>query len=299
VPTKIEKDSVTGRDTTGHEWDGVKELNNPLPKWWVYVFIATVVFAVVWCVLYPSVPYGRGYFHGILGYSQRASVDARVAEVTAQRATYMDKIAAMSFADIRNDPQLLEVAEISGRSTFANDCQPCHGAGGGGRPGYPALAAGAWLWGGALPAIQQTITHGIRSSDPDARNSQMPRFGADGILKPAEIEQVADYVMTLYGMPANGNGGASKDVSAKDIAAGKQLFADNCAVCHGDAGQGNREVGAPRLASRVHLYGDDRATVVAQITNPRMGVMPNWGVRLDPATIKAVALYVHSLGGGE
>ena len=289
MPTKIEKDVVTGQETTAHEWDGLRELNTPLPKWWIYTFYATVVWAVVWCILYPSVPWVNGYFHGVLGYSQRASVNADVRAVVAQRAATMDRIAALSFADIRKDPQLMAAANTAGRIAFANNCQPCHAAGGGGQPGYPALAAGAWIWGGTLDAIQQTITHGIRSGDPDAREAQMPRFGADGILKPAEIQQVADYVMTLFGHAEAG----------KDVTAGQKIFAENCAICHGDAGQGDREKGAPRLASQVHLYGNDRATVVAQITTPRMGMMPAWNTRLDPATIKALALYVHSLGGGE
>lgn len=289
MPTKVEKDSVTGHATTGHEWDGLKELNRPLPKWWLYVMYATIVWAAVWMVLYPSWPGIHGYFHGTLGYSQRDKVDADVAAVAKLRAGSMDRIKVLSFDEIRKDPQLQAVAQTAGRITFANNCQPCHGAGGGGNPGYPALAAGNWLWGGSLPDIQQTVTHGIRSADPDARQSQMPRFGADGLLKPAEIEQVADYVVTLYGKPVPG----------RDVSAGKKLFAENCAICHGDAGQGNREVGGPRLASRAHLYGDDRAAIVAQVTSPRMGVMPNWGTRLDEATVKSVALYVHALGGGE
>jgi len=288
MPTKIEKDIVTGTDTTGHEWDGLKELNTPLPKWWVYSLWATVVWSLAWFVLYPSFPWVNGYFHGLLGYSQRDAVNADVRAVAAQRAGTMNRIAALSFADIRKDPELMAAAQIAGRIAFANNCQPCHGAGGGGQPGYPALAAGAWIWGGTLETIQQTITHGIRSGDPDARNSQMPRFGADGVLQPPQIQQLADYVMTLYGK----RGG-------KDVSSGQKLFADNCAVCHGEAGQGNRELGAPPLASRVHLYGDTRDIVVAQITAPRMGVMPNWNTRLDPATIKSLALYVHSLGGGE
>jgi cytochrome c oxidase cbb3-type subunit 3 len=289
VPTKIEKDLHSGHDTTGHDWDGVKELNTPLPKWWLYVLYATIAFAVVWCVLYPSIPYGTGYFHGLLGYSQRKTVDADVAAVAAQRAGAMEQIQKLSFADIRKDPQLLAVAETAGRITFANNCQPCHGAGGGGQPGYPALAAGDWLWGGTLEEIQQTVTHGIRSGDPDARNSAMPRFGVDAMLQPAQIQQVADYVVTLFGKPGSG----------VDVSAGKKLFAENCAACHGDAGQGNHDFGAPRLAARIHLYGGTREAIVAQVTNPHMGVMPNWNQRLDPATIKAVTLYVHSLGGGE
>ena len=289
MPTKIEKDIVTGTDTTGHEWDGLKELNTPLPKWWVYILYATIVWAAVWFVLYPSVPGITGYFPGVLGYSQRTAVNDAVRAVMAQRADTMDRIAKLSFAEIRKDPQLLAAADTAGRIAFANNCQPCHAAGGGGQPGYPALAAGAWIWGGSLEAIQQTITYGIRSGDDKAREAQMPRFGADGILKPEQIQQVADYVMTLYGDAGSG----------KDVSAGKQLFAENCAICHGEAGEGDREKGAPRLASRVHLYGGDRATVVAQITAPRMGVMPAWHTRLDEATIKSLTLYVHSLGGGE
>jgi cytochrome c oxidase cbb3-type subunit 3 len=290
VPTKIEKDAVTGRDTTGHEWDGIRELNTPLPKWWLYVFYATIAWAIGLFILYPSIPYGAGYLHGLLGYSSRAAVDAEVAKLVAQRKSAMDKIAALSFDQIKADPSLLQVALTSGRITFAENCQPCHGAGGGGNLGYPALAAGAWLWGGSLDQIQQTITHGVRSTDPDARESAMPRFGADGVLKQPEIEAITNYVWaTFYGHPAAG----------QDLSAGAKLFAENCAACHGEAGQGNREVGAPRLASHVHLYGDARATIANQINSPRQGVMPSWGARLDTATIKSVALYVHSLGGGE
>jgi cytochrome c oxidase cbb3-type subunit III len=288
VPTKIEKDVVTGTNTTGHEWDGLKELNTPLPKWWLYVLYATIAWSAVWFVLYPSVPGVTGYFHGVLGYSQRSAVNTEVRAIEAQRADTMDKIKALSFAEIRKDPQLMAAAETAGRIAFANNCQPCHGAGGGGQPGYPALAAGGWIWGGSLDAIEQTIAYGIRSGDDKARDSQMLRFGADGILKPDEIQNVADYVMTLYGKPTD-----------RDVSAGRKLFADNCAVCHGEAGQGDREKGAPRLASRVHLYGDSRDVVVAQISVPRMSVMPAWHTRLDEATIKSLALYVHSLGGGE
>jgi cytochrome c oxidase cbb3-type subunit 3 len=289
VPTKIEKDAISGRDTTGHEWDGIRELDTPTPKWWLYVFFATILFSIGMFILYPSIPYGKGYFHGLLRYSSRATADADVAKLVAARQGSMEKIAALSFDQIKADPALQEVALTSGRITFAENCQPCHGAGGGGNPGYPALAAGAWLWGGTLDNIQQTITHGIRSTD-QARQSAMPRFGADAILKPPEIQAVADYVWaTFYGHPA----------AAQDLSAGAKIFADNCAACHGDQGQGNRDMGAPRLASHIHLYGNTREAIVNQVTVPHMGVMPNWGARLDPATIKSVALYVHSLGGGE
>jgi cytochrome c oxidase cbb3-type subunit 3 len=290
VPTKIEKDAVTGRETTGHEWDGIKELDTPTPKWWLYVFLATIVWGLGMFVLYPSIPYGTGYFHGLLGYSSRATVDTEVGKLVAHRKDSMDKIATMSFDAIKGDPALMQVAMTSGRITFAENCQPCHGTGGGGNPGYPALAAGAWIWGGTLDEIQQTVTHGIRSADADARQSAMPRFGADGVLKPADIQHTADYVWaTFYGHATTGT----------DVSAGAKIFAENCAACHGDAGQGNRDMGAPKLASQVHLYGNSKATIVSQINVPRQGMMPNWGTRLDPATIKSVSLYVHALGGGE
>ncbi|MCW3476764.1 cytochrome-c oxidase, cbb3-type subunit III [Limobrevibacterium gyesilva] len=289
MPTKIEKDSISGQDTTGHEWDGLKELNTPLPKWWLYTLYATCVWAVVWCVLYPSVPGISGYFPGVLGASTRVQVTNDVKALAAQRAVTMDKLTATPIAEVRQDPQLMAVATTAGRIAFANNCQPCHGPSGEGRPGYPALAGDAWIWGGKLADLQQTITYGIRSGHPDARVSQMPRFGADGILKPEEIAQVADYVMTLYG----------KGTAGADMAKGRAIYGENCAACHGDNGEGKRDVGAPALKGAVHLYGDSRETVRAQIANPRQGVMPNWNQRLDEATIKSLALYVHSLGGGE
>jgi cytochrome c oxidase cbb3-type subunit III len=290
MPTKIEKDVITGTATTGHEWDGVKELNTPLPKWWVYAYLACIAWAAGYCLLYPSIPYGPGYLHGLLGYSSRDRVDQEVATVVAARGESMQKIGAESFDAILADPKLLQVAQTAGRITFANNCQPCHGGGGAGRIGYPALAAGAWIWGGKLEDIQTTVTHGIRSADPEARQSQMPRFGADRILTAAQIQQVADYVWTQF------YGHADPKVNTAD---GAKIFADNCVACHNSAGEGNRDVGAPRLSSRVHLYGDSRDAIVSQVTTPRGGVMPNWGPRLDAPTLKSVVLYVHSLGGGE
>src|SRR5579875_1913040 len=236
MPTKIEKDAVTGQDTTGHEWDGLRELNTPLPRWWLLVFVATIVWAAGYAVLYPSIPYGTGYFHGLLGYSSRAAAMAGVERMHALHAGAMARIASMPIQAIPQDPELMEVALAAGRITFAENCQPCHGPSGEGRPGYPALGDDVWLWGGTLPNILQTVTHGVRSGDAAAHNSQMPNFG-DGILTPEQIQQVADYVMTLWGKP----------VAGADIAPGRALFAQNCAVCHGEQGQGIREFSAPPL----------------------------------------------------
>jgi cytochrome c oxidase cbb3-type subunit 3 len=204
-------------------------------------------------------------------------------------APLMNKIAQLPVADIAKNPQLLSVAIDDGQSAFANNCQPCHGAGGSGRKGFPVLASDAWLWGGTLQDIQQSITYGIRSGHPEARVSDMPHFGADGILTPDQINHVADYVLFLAGKPRPG----------VDVAPGKAVFTDNCAVCHGDHGQGNRSVGAPRYFDRVFLYGENHDAIVRQVTMPHEGVMPAWTYRLDLATIKCLTLYVHSLGGGE
>jgi cytochrome c oxidase cbb3-type subunit 3 len=289
MPTKIEKDAYSGTDTTGHEWDGIRELNTPLPKWWLYVFVATVIWAAGWFLLYPSIPYGTGYWHGLLGYSSRADAMAGVAAMHDEHAAAMRQIATLPIADVARDTKLMETALTAGRSTFAINCQPCHGPNGSGRLGYPALGDDVWIWGGKLADIETTITHGVRSADADARQSQMPAFAADGILKPEQIQAVADYVGQWWGVVPAGT----------DVAAGAQVYAENCVACHGEKGEGVREMGGPPLNSKVHLYAGTRDAIVAQVTHPKLGVMPNWNTRLDPATIKSVALFVHSLGGGE
>lgn len=289
MPNKIEKDEISGQYTTGHDWDGLQELNTPLPKWWLYTFYVCIAVAIGMFITLPSIPWVHSYWHGTMGYSSRKMAMAEHAKMEALHAGAARQIAVMPLADIRKNPALLETALTMGRITFANNCQPCHGAGGQGAIGYPNLADDVWLWGGKLNDILITVTHGIRSNDPDTRYSAMPTFG-DGTLNPAQIQQVADYVWVhFYGHAEDG----------VDIAPGAKIFADNCAACHGDQGQGGRDFGAPPLASHVHLYAETRDTIVSQVTKPRLGVMPNWGARLDPATLKSVVLYVHSLGGGE
>jgi len=289
MPTKIEKDAITGTDTTGHEWDGIKELDTPLPKWWVIVFYATIAFAVVYSILYPSWPGLSGYFHGILGYSQRATIDKSLAAEKARLAPMVAKIGATPLGAIEKDPDLLNFAMAGGHSAFEGNCVPCHGSGGAGSKGYPNLAGDDWLWGGDLENIYKTIHYGIRNTNPNSRQGDMPRFGTDGILKPAQINDVAEFVLSLNG----------KSTDAKAAERGAQIFADNCAVCHGDKGQGNIEIGSKRLNNGLWLYGGDKATIVQTITYARNSSMPDWSARLDDATIKMLAVYVHSLGGGK
>ena len=285
----IQVDKVSGQTTTGHEWDGIRELNTPLPRWWLYLFYLTIAFAVVYWIAYPAWPLVSGYTSGLLGYTNRARVAEDVAAGQAARMQSAAGLANATVAQIAADPKLTEIALAQGKAAFGDNCAPCHGSGGQGQKGYPNLTAGRWLWGGTLEEIKTTITHGIRADDADTHMSAMPSFGKDGILKPEEIREVADYVRTIDGLePEQG----------VDVAAGKKIFADNCAACHGDQGKGNIEMGAPNLTTKVWQYGSNLKDLIYTITYARNSVMPAWGGRLDPVTIKSLAVYIHSLGGG-
>ncbi len=286
---KIEVDEPTGQPTTGHVWDGIRELNTPLPRWWLWTFYACIAFAVVYMVLYPAIPLVHSATRGLLGYSTRNAVENSLAAAKEAQAGNLEKVASLSLEDIAKDDELNRFAVAGGRSAFLVNCVQCHGSGAAGSRGYPNLNDDDWLWGGTLDAIHTTITHGIRfTQDPDTRVSEMPAFG-DGILDAHQIEAVANFVLSL----------SNSDHDAALAEEGKQIFADNCAVCHGDDGGGNRDLGAPRLNDAIWLYAGDKASIIAQITKPRHGVMPAWSLRLDPTTIKELALFVHSLGGGE
>ncbi len=288
MPTKIEKDAVTGTDTTGHEWDGIKELNTPLPKWWLYVFYATIIWSAGYYVIYPSWPSLSSHLRGVAGYWSRADVITSIAEQEQVRAPFVNRIRTTPLERIQNDPELLGFAIAGGRASFSDNCSPCHGAGGGGTKGFPNLADDDWIWGGDLTGIQRTINFGVRNSHPDSRISQMPRFGVDGILTTAQIGDVAEFVLSLSDR--------AKDVQAS--ARGSKIYAENCAACHGDAGKGNMEMGAPNLTDGIWLYGGDKASIVQTISLARNGSMPAWKGRLSDETIKMLSVYVYSLGGG-
>jgi cytochrome c oxidase cbb3-type subunit 3 len=281
---------VSGRSTTGHEWDGIKELNTPLPRWWLFTFYATIIWAVGYWVVYPAWPLVHGYTTGLLHYSSRANVAVDLANLEAMRGEKMAVLGNASLADIETDPALLSLARAQGKTVFADNCAACHGTGAAGAKGYPNLNDDDWLWGGTLDQIMQTIQFGARSGNPKAHEGQMLAFGRDGMLKSDEIVTVANYVRSLSGLSTD---------PGYDAAAGKKIFSDNCVVCHGEGGKGNQEVGAPNLTDQIWLYGSDKDTIVETITNGRAGVMPAWSGRLDPITIKALAVYVHSLGGGK
>lgn len=283
-------DAATGKTTTGHSWDGIKELNTPLPRWWVLTFYACIVWAFGYWIVYPAWPLLTGHTTGVIQYSSRADVAVELASLEKIRGDKMVTLGAAPLAEIEKDPALLALARARGKAVFGDNCAPCHGSGAAGAKGYPNLNDDDWLWGGSLEQIEKTLQHGIRSGHAEAHEGQMLAFGRDGTLKKPEIVTVANFVRALAGLPT---------AKGYDAAAGTKLFADNCAACHGDAGKGNPEMGAPNLTDNIWLYGSDEATIIETVTNGRNGVMPAWIGRLDPATIKALTVYVHSLGGGQ
>jgi len=286
-----EVDASTGTVTTGHVWDGIRELNTPLPRWWLWLFYATIIWSVGYWIVYPAWPLISSATTGIFDWHSRTAVVSDLDALRAQRGSMLARLDAASLQEIAADPQLLEFARALGRSAFVENCAPCHGGGGGGARSYPNLNDDEWIWGGKLDDIAQTIRHGVRSSDPDTRQGPaMPAFGRDGMLKRADIELIADYVRSLSHLPV---------ARAADLSAGKKLFVENCSTCHGDDGKGKRDTGAPNLTDAIWLYGSDRAAIVESIWYGRGGVMPAWAGRLDETTIKALAVYVHSFGGGE
>ena len=283
-------DPLTNTATTGHEWDGLRELNTPLPRWWLWIFYATIVWSVGYWIVYPAWPLLTTATEGMFGYHTRSAVIADLAELKAQRGPMVQKLAESSVQQIAADPELLTFARAQGRVAFQDNCAPCHGTGGGGAKGYPNLNDDEWLWGGKLGDIHFTLRHGIHATDKDTRSGSMPAFGRDKILKTEEISSVADFVRSLSSLPVPANA---------NLTGGKKVFADNCAVCHGEAGKGNRELGAPDLTDKIWLYGPDKEAIVAGLMNGRGNVMPAWAGRLDDSTIKALTVYVHTLGGGE
>jgi cytochrome c oxidase cbb3-type subunit 3 len=286
MPTKIEKDRISGRNTTGHDWDGVKELDTPMPSWWVYTFYATIVFAIVYTVLYPAWPWFNTHTSGFLGYSSRAELTRDLDVQGKARSAFVERIRTTPIGDIRKDPELFNFALAGGRSAFQTTCMQCHGAGGAGSTGFPNLVDDDWLWGGKIDQIYTSIRYGIRNANDKSHQSMMPRFGADQVLTGAQVGAVTDYVLSLSG-------------NAKATAEGAKIFQDNCAACHQADGKGNQELGAPNLTDQIWLYGGDRDSVYRSIFYAHNGSMPAWSERVDDATIKMLAVYVHTLGGGK
>ena len=275
-------------ETTGHIWDGLEEYNTPAPRWWLIVWLICIIWAVIYWFFYPTWPIPGGNNKGISNWTSRSQLKNDQVEIEKRKDIYLQKFNKASFDEIAKDKELMAFALNGGKSAFQNNCAACHGTGAAGSKGFPNLNDDDWLWGGKIDDIYTTLLYGIRSGHSKARSSSMPSFGLDKILTKEEIEKVANYVLSL-----------SDDKNIAKSGAGAEIFKNNCVACHSENGQGNREVGAPNLADKIWLYGGNKDDIIHSITYARAGVMPYWQGRLDDATIKQLAIYVHSLGGGE
>lgn len=276
--------------TTGHVWDGIEEFDNPMPRWWLWTLYACIVWAIGYTIAYPAWPGLKGATPGLLGWSTRADVQADIDAVNESNAGIFARLASAELTQVPADAELNQFAVSAGSAVFKTWCAQCHGSGASGAKGFPNLLDDDWLWGGDIEAIYTTVSHGVRNeTDDDARYSEMPAFGRDEILEPEQIDQAVNFVMSLSGEAQD----------ASKVAEGAVVFEENCSACHGATGTGDRDVGAPNLTDAIWLYGGDYATLTETVTNARFGVMPAWTGRLKEEQVRAVALYVHQLGGGE
>ncbi len=283
-------DEFTGVETTGHDWDGIKELNNPLPRWWLWTMYATIVFAIGYVIYYPAIPLVNEATPGISGQTNRSQLGVELAEARAAKADLIAKVEKASVEEIAADEGLRRFSISAGSSLFKVNCVQCHGSGAQGAPGYPNLNDDDWLWGGDLEAIYETIAHGARYAlDEDTRASEMPAFGKDELLEKDAIANITEHVLKISGF----------DHDVAKAGEGASLYEENCASCHGEDGKGGREFGAPNLADALWLYAGSREDVTAQISVPKHGEMPAWRARLGDVSVKQLTVYVHSLGGGE
>lgn len=287
--TKTETDQVTGTETTGHEWDGIKELNTPLPRWWLWTFYVSVVWAIGYWILMPSWPLISSHTKGFLGYSNRAAVAERIEEARTAQSGFVARIEAAPLEEMMAVPELRDFAFAGGRSSFAVNCSQCHGLGAAGSLGYPNLNDDDWIWGGQAADILQSIRYGIRTDHDESRVGDMPAFVRDEVLGREEARDVTEYVLSLSGR--------AEDAAAAER--GVAIFEEQCVACHQEGGVGERTLGAPNLADGIWLYGGERDNILQTVSEGRAGVMPAWAGRLSEATIKQLAVYVHSLGGGE
>lgn len=282
------RDPATGTITTGHEWNGIEELDTPIPRVVLFFLAVTTLFSIGYWLLMPAWPLGVTYTKGLLGIDQRQIVAEQVRDAATERASWTAKLDNASFAEIAADPQLMRHVRDTGRTLFEDNCAVCHGVQGKGGPGFPNLAAGSWLWGGSPEAIAETIRVGINGTAKDTRTGQMMAFGRDGILQREQVLAVASYVRSLSGQKLDA-------AEQARVSAGKEVFAANCVACHGENAKGQHDLGAPDLTDANWIYGGDLQSVVNSIHGGRQGHMPSWEGRLSPTDIKLLALYVGTL----
>ena len=256
---------------TGHVWDGnLRELNNPLPRWWMWMFLLSCIFALVYLLLYP----GLGSYPGILGYSTDSALMKSMTNANEELKPVYAKYVKMDIVQVAADPKAREM----GQRLFLNSCAQCHGSDAGGSKGFPNLTDGDWLYGGSPENIKTTLING--------RNGVMPAYGH---LETAQIVNLANYVRSLSRLPAD-------DIK---VARGSELFKSNCIACHGEDGKGNIALGAPNLTDKTWLYGGSEAVIVESITKGRMAMMPAQDKVLSPEKIHLLTAYVWGLSNNK
>jgi len=280
-----DRDGYTGYLTTGHEWNGITELNTPVPRAVYFFLTAAFLFSVGYWILMPAWPLGVSYTKGLLGIDQRKIVAASLQEAAVDRSVWTKRIETESFAEIQSDPQLMNIVRETGHTLFGNNCAACHGHDAKGGPGFPDLTTSSWLWGGNPEQIFNTIRVGINSAHPNSHVSQMPAFGRDQMLPTADVLKVATFVYSLS------NPGA-KNIDPGTVEAGRKIFATNCVTCHGNDARGNSELGAPDLTDKSWIYGGDLETIDSTIWGGRQGHMPTWDSRLSALDRKILTLYL-------
>jgi cytochrome c oxidase cbb3-type subunit III len=285
-----ERDPVSDRETTGHEWNGIKELDTPVPRGVLMFLIVTHIWAIAWWFFVPAWPLGTTYTKGLLDTDQKKTVEAQLVAAQRDRSGWMSRIETEDYDKILADESLMRTVRSTGRQLFGDNCAACHGRDGKGRANYPDLTDDDWLWGGGPQLIEQTMRVGINTQHPQSRIGQMPAFGRDQMLDTNQVRSVAAYVFSLT------HADYSTLENVKLIEAGREVFVSTCATCHGEDARGKQDVGAPNLTDTYWVYGGDLGAIITSVHGGRQGHMPTWDERLTNAEIRTLALYVHDLG---
>lgn len=284
-----ERDPHTGYLTTGHEWNGIKELNTPVPRAVYFFLIATALFSLGYWILFPAFPLGWTYTKGMLGVDQRTTVNEALQRASLDRESWTKQIESNSYQAVQADPALMTIVRQTGRALFGDNCAACHGLQAKGSKGFPNLTTESWLWGGDPETIAETIRVGINANHPSTRVAQMLAFGRDNILPRADVENVVSYVQSLS------DRAAVEQIPQERLESGKTIFAANCASCHGDDGKGKSDLGAPDLTDHNWIHGGDPQSIFTTVWHGRQGQMPAWENRLNSLERKILTLYLVDL----
>ena len=278
---QVERDAVTGLDTTGHEWDGIKELDRPVPRPVVWIYLIAIVGTLVWWVLYPSIPFVSDYYRGIMGTTSRETVLDRLDAAEVTRVAFEQELIDRDLNDLVADAGVRERHEAAAAVLFNDNCAACHGTDLQGQPNFPNLVDDAWLYSDDLDDIVLTLRYGINDAHEESRYNEMLAYGRERLLDDAQMSDVTEFVLSLSG--------ADHDSDA--ASRGAEVYASECTTCHGDGGAGLGD-GAPNLTDDYWIYGGTREAILDVLYDGRLGHMPAWEDRLSEAEIRKLALYL-------